>query len=227
MLTSKQFAANPFDKQYGEAAQHNPLRWAIYTHSQEDQLFHPQSAWFKCKDFFNEVTALYNHGTRANIYGFSTKEPFMVNPYGVFIRLKALRKGFYDNIEVLNTLLEAQLGTKLLPVPVEDMKDECLLLLPRVLFNSTYIISKVTLWIRCCNVEVVFESMEKMQELSPESLVKRASLNLLVPDSHKKYWFYAGKDHNSEKSPDAYVSLIHNNGFASWDFALEQENIKV
>jgi len=226
MLTSKQFAGNPFSKEYGEVSQSNPLRWAIYTHNEADGLFHPQSSWFKCKDFFNEVVKLYNTGATSYIYGFTT-EGMVLNPYGVFIRLKYVRDAFYQNISLINIILKEQLNIELLPVPIEDQKGECLLLLPRVLFNNTFTISKVSLWIRACNVSAAFSSYEEMQQNSGESMMTVCSTTLLPPENYQDYWFYASKENNSKVSPDAYISLIHNNGFINWKDALLQDGVEI
>lgn len=222
MLTSKQFANDPHNVIYRQVPQSNPILWSIYA-LREDELFEAQTGMFKCKDFFNDIVSAYNGGPQHPIYGFDVSKVKLA-PYGIFVRLFNIQKGFYENIERVNDSLRQQLGIVLKPVPIEDVDGQCLMLLPRQLFNSTFIISKVTLWIRCCNTETVFSSLDEMLKTSVDNQYSpKSNSNLLVPEKFKEYWFFVNEDYNSKK-PTNYMSIIHDCGYLQMGAAISARN---
>lgn len=211
MPTLAKFAP-PLTKQYIEAGQPNPLRWELYR--LEDELLIPQTAQFKCKDYFNEVVAWY-HGRRFAVYGFDTMT-MNFNDYGVFVRLYNVKTGFLENVQKLvQPLLPEGVGP-LQFVQLEN-PEEFLTLFPRALFNSTYTISKLTKMLRICNVPKVLDSFEKLAVQAVESLGQPyfGDGHLVPHTPFNSYWWYSGDRYNSN-GKDAGSSVIHNNGYQAF-----------
>lgn len=215
MLTSTTFAV-PLKREYGEIPQANPIRWCLYHYDADKEEFTAQSDWFKCKDFFNDVVAKYN-GVEGSVYGFNTK-PLLLNTYGVWIRLKNLKKAFYHNALLVAEKFQVTLNF----APFEDDETQCLTLFPRELFENTYKISLFTLLIRAANESTKYGSYEELVEKSSEPLLgnsrfKRAPLTL--PEKLLPYWCYMGERWNSQKWEGCSarkIDAVHNNGFMSW-----------
>jgi len=214
MLTSTTFAA-PLNKKYVEIPQDNPIRWCIYHYNSDKETFTAQTAWFKCKDFFNDVVCKYND-VEGPVYGMNTKS-MKLNEYGVWIRLKNLHPAFYKNAIIVAEKF------KVTPTlaPFEDDASQCLTLFPRELFESTYKISLFTLLLRVANMKEEATCYEELLKLSKEPLLTHSSFKrapLEVPEKLKKYWCYMGKNYNSEEWGIGAVQIhvIHNNGFINW-----------
>ena len=137
-------------KQYSEIEQLNPLRWEILFKN-ADGVFEPQTAKFKCKDFFNDIVAKYN-GHNLTIYGMDTSS-IKLNEEGVYVRLKNLFRDnpyFIENLQrIVIDPVKQELGAEIWFKKVNTTVG--LLFLPREVFKNTYIISLVTYLIRCCN----------------------------------------------------------------------------
>lgn len=203
---------------YREAPQRNPIRWQLYFLS-EDEL-HPQTSQFKCKDFFNDIVGWY-HGKTGSVYGMSTKD-MSLNDYGVFVRLYNLLPGFSHNVEkVVNSLLEAA-GLESRLLLVECGKNEVVTLLPRELFNNTFIISKVSHLIRLCNIEATVDSLEQLLKGHPFEEAELTVGNLVLPEKYRVYWWYTDESYNSLKNLFD-MHWLHNNGYRSWKFATKGE----
>ena len=207
----------PLKVAYGEASQTNPLRWAIYA-KEEDGGFSPQSAILKCKDFFNEVVGWY-YGHKCSVYSFSTKDEFHVNDEGVYLRLYHCQPQLWGSIDrVIQPLLREQLGCELTLLDQDD--GELFILFPRKVWETTYYISKLTLWIRAANFPVEFHSYEELQK-STEPLIGKCSSVIKLEAPFNEYWWYASPTvHSKNHTLDSLVGLIHNNGFVSWQYAM-------
>jgi len=209
-------------KGYSEIDQNNPIRWAIFKYQGNDT-FVQQTGLFKCKDFFNDFVAKY-HGADVSIYGMRTADN-EVDAAGMFIGLWNITDQFIGNVErAINPKLQQELGIQLLPAQVGDT---VLVFLPKVLFDSTYTISFLTLLIRACNDVKEWSCYEHLVSESLESLLvsnvswfKEASL--LPPEHLRKYWYYAGPAYNNEVIQNnnySFSSMVHNNGVLGWKSA--------
>lgn len=215
MLTSKLFA-KPLKREYGEMPQANPLRWCVYYYDDLNETFTAQTDWFKCKDFFNDFVAKY-HGVEGRVYGMSTSG-MSINDYGMWLRLKALYPAFYKNA----LLVAEKFGVELTLAPFDDDSSQCLTLLPRALFKSTYTISLFTLLLRAANNSQEFSSYEELVKTSKERLLSYTEFKkapFILPESLQKYWCYMGSRYNSqywEGREKPQIEAVHNNGFLSW-----------
>ena len=222
MPTLAKFLPNPSPEPfYREVLQPNDLRWQLY--KQEGDSLIPQTTSFRCKDFFNDVVGWF-YGKKSTVYGFDT-EQMEFNPYGVFLRLFNVTGAFTKNVDaVLNPLLNEKLKF------VDVAKGEVLTLLPRELFNNTFLISKVTHLLRLCNVnkEVLdHEALKQYHLLSGDDACEMGVAwdrlkSLTIPEKYQTYWYYAGTGHNS-LSENFNISILHNNGYRSWCIATNGE----
>lgn len=219
MLTSNTLP-DPLIKAYGEVPQANPIRYALY-HLDEKENWSAMSAWFKCRDFFNDLVAVYNK-QKWTIHGFDFHN-VKLNSYGVWVRLKALKAGFVHNVSLLKPQLD-EIGVELNVVPFEDDPTQALTLLPRKLFENTFLISKVTLMLRMCNVDKEFDTWEKLCENSTERIYVDAKKEfhkrgLILPEKFQTYWYYSHKNVNSSDKSH-YAGVVHDCGFVQWENAM-------
>lgn len=133
---------------YSEVAQTNPMRWACLF--LEDNVFVPQSGWWKCKDFLNDVVIYHELGKEFPMYGFQNK--VKLNDEGGFVALKDVPVHFHDNLGVLNTwLVEKGFEPILIVSDFEKAFDVAtILLIPRTYWKNTFLISIITSLIRSC-----------------------------------------------------------------------------
>lgn len=212
------------DKTYNEVGQVNPIRWKTL-YREDDITFTDQSGWIKCKDFFNDTVAFFKVGSKFSIYGY--QNDIKKNEEGVYFLLKEIQDmdSFLSGINVLNVRLFSDLKCELAYWPQE--KGQCLLLLPTPVWDSTYVLSLVTMLVRCCNYGYKYEKWDDFyHSQAPMNTVERAftptakqcsqQWGFLVPKEYRKYWWYFNKEHNSEKRPDVTGSAIHNNGVCQW-----------
>lgn len=216
MLTST-LLPNPLNFEYGQSPQPNPLEFAVYWLTPEEK-FEPQTNWFRCRDFFNDLVAKY-FGHPGRVYGFDT-EKINLNDYGVWIRLRNLTPAFYKNVELFLPLLK-EIDVELKFVPLDDDPTQCLVIFPRRLFDSTWLISKVTLFIRMCNEDKEYTSWDTLVAESPEPLVLQyrhcvTARGFMLPQEYQKYWYYSHSKVNSENEKH-YIGTIHNCGFVMWE----------
>jgi hypothetical protein len=219
MLTSTQLPEPP-TIEYGEIPQQNPIQYALYQLEADDKWV-PDSAWFKCRDFFNEFVGVYNNH-RVKIYNFDFRGKKLPD-YGVWLRLRNLYSNFFHNIELLRPVL-SELDVELNVVPLADKPSEAFTLLPRKLFENTFLISKVTLLIRMCNANVNYESYDDLLAKSQEPLyiMNRDAFNkrgLTLPKEYSDFWYYSSKQYNS-KSKNHIDVIVHDCGFKNWEFAM-------
>lgn len=219
----------PVDYLLSESPQNNPLRWEVLFR-EDDTMFTPQTALFKCKDYFNDLVAKY-HGVSVIVYGLNT-EKIKLNDEGVYVRLHFLNDTddvFTSNIElVINTNLRMQLGTE---VGLEKLSDtQALLFIPRKLFDSTWTMSLLTYLIRLCNygkpylcLQDLFNDkhLQEHNYLSP--FVKKWGFE--VPDLLADYWYYNNDSYNS-KANTTQGRVIHNNGIEALTTAYSARKTK-
>jgi hypothetical protein len=213
------------NKTYNEVGQKNPLRWK--TLFKDGDTFVDQSGWIKCKDFFNDTLAFFKVGSVFSIYGY--KNDIKKNDEGVYFLLKCVddKPTFFHNTNVMNERLKKDLGVEVPVWDVDEQQDQVLLLIPNKLWDSTYYLSLVTMIIRCCNYgykyeywEDIFHSQAPMNTVehafSREAKEHTMANGFVLPKGYEKYWFYAGKQHNSEVAPKTTGGIIHDNGVVSW-----------
>lgn len=207
-----------------ESEQTNPLRLEILF--REGDTFTPQTALFKCKDYFNDVVAAY-HGFFGIVYGLNNAN-LKLNEDGVWVKLYNINNQnnvFVDNIEAV---LQVELAESLdVFIQLEELDPTTFLLfLPRKMFDNTWTISLATYLIRLCNYGMNYTSLDdlmskthqfhEMNHFTP--FVRKHKFN--IPEGLKPYWFYCGEQYNSEKVKN--ISLVHNNGIANISFYSHQ-----
>lgn len=209
---------------YTESGQSNPLRWTML-HRVDRETFQAQTAEFRCKDYFNECTALYNGHVPQSIYGF-TAAGLKLNEEGVYVLLRNIaHKAHYKaNIGSINKLGAAQGFPE-----IELMEHETgyIALIPRKYFDSTWLTSLVTYLMRVANVKETVADPTWMEHPTKnidnpfghdmyEKILKRG---FKTPEAAKSYYF-AGLtwDYTKANFPPEYV---HNNGCRSWATQLQ------
>lgn len=221
------------NKYYSEIGQKNPLRWKVL-YKNADTSLEDQTGWIKCKDFFNDSVAYFKAGSEFEVCGYQSK--IKKNDEGVYFLLKYITdmKSFLANIDVVSAQIHKDLGTGLTCVPNDGAADEAILLIPNELWESTYRISLVTFVIRCCNYGYQFKSWKDVwateapshtqeRAFSVDAINRARDDGFKLPEKYAKYWFFAGKDHNSEKAPNTKGGIIHNNGCTNWNHWMRQE----
>lgn len=196
-----------------ESDQSNCLRWT-FLHKDGDT-FTRQAPTFKCKDYFNDMVAAYQ-GFRFSMYGFDTSK-MTFNDEGAYILLENLTIGncLLGNLKIINEELPEE---KMQITQQED--GSILLLIPRVCFNSTYVISLLTYLIRIAHSKESFASFEQLVNNNVLTAVDnpfkqffpRIMLNKFKnPANH---WCYLGKNYTVSTGEEArkYGLAIHNCG---------------
>ena len=208
---------------YGEIDQRNPLRWRIMYKSKDTLT--DQSGLIKCKDFFNDVVAYKQAKRPFSVYGFSNKVKFNRNGLYLWLTFIANTDKFIKNLEPLNKRLDDDLGVQLQITKQDD--GSVVLLIPTVLWRSTWYISLVTMLIRCCNYDYEYNTWDDFfadtaplctseRAFTPQAKTNAKSIGFNLPIHLRKYWFWGGDKCNSEVDPNAYANTIHNNGVSSW-----------
>lgn len=215
---------------YNEVGQNNPLRWkTLFRNS--DGSFIDQSGWIKCKDFYNDTVAFFKAGSVFSIYGYANN--IKKNKEGVYFFLKYIadKKLFQHNITVVNKQLEEDLGCSI--DILDHIGDELVILIPNELWESTYRISMITMVVRLCNYTTKYSKWEDLwapnapANISEHAFTQEAKdnalkLGFLVKKQFGKYWFFAGKRHNSEVAPKTMFDIIHNNGVSNWSMWMKE-----
>ena len=215
-------------QEYGEMGQINPIRWTILHRKGEDYIY--QSNPFKCKDFFNDVVAYRKVKKSFEMYGFKNNVKF--NREGLYVLLTNLRNlMLFDwNLAKLNSKLIDQ-GLPYVALLDDLQSDEsCVLLFKKEHFASTYIISLLTILIRCCNYNIQFDCWDDFfSEVSPLNTVENSFTQYAKELSQKygfippvKEWVYLpgiGADYDLEDH--RFPNMVHNNGVSNWALALK------
>lgn len=200
---------------YSEASQKNSLRWTIAFLDKETNTLIPQTAPFRCKDYFNDIVAKM-HGTELSVYGFDTKT-IKLNEEGVYILLSNAKT---DDIKQTLAALCPQFNLGLEKISPR----RSVLFLPKECFVNTYTISLLTLLIRLSNYGKPLLSWEEAAEMCNEQEPRLFSGGRIftrgfsLPEEVKKYWYYINPNYNSEKQKAPYPSMVHNNGVLNWNF---------
>jgi hypothetical protein len=213
---------------YNEASQSNPLRWQVFY--REGDVFTPQTGVFMCKDYLNDVCAVYN-GANVIAYGMNTKD-MKLNDDGIWLRLFFIKdnKYFLDNIERCVNAENPEY-----PVYTEVVDNTMLMFIPRYYFNSTYLISLLAFAIRVSNNKLKFKSLDDLLTRSkdiPEKAINGHGTKLSqqwkfkVPEEYQQYWSYYNKEFNSAMEDMYTGSTIHNNGAQSWAEGIHNEQEK-
>jgi len=221
---------DPVVKTYGEVVQQNPIRWELLY--KEEDTYIPQSAQFKCKDFFNDLVGWYK-GVKVSIYSFDTNS-MKLNDDGVWIRVHNIKwpMQWLTNVEnVVQKPLEAALGVRL-DITLLDLATY-LIFIPKRVFESTYHISLLTYLIRVSNNDYLYETMEQVftdnngpaffatkENSVPTGIkAKLARSGFVLPEKFADCWYYADASYNSQKDTSVlqhYISILHNNGMCNW-----------
>lgn len=210
---------------YSEESQSNPIRWAILSGTPEKG-FVNESAWLKCKDFFNDYAVAYNGGTRFGIYGFNTTNmtiPKLGEP--VYMAVKCLTKNFMFNMNTFNTWLKDN-GHLTIPYYTVD-KEVVVLEFDQFFLKNTYNISLVSLMIRLLNDETFNGTIEDLKthkipgdgrDQQKWGTVVAKNIYFKLPKKLDGYLWYCGEKSNSNTEVPVYQlsGLVHNNGVVSW-----------
>jgi hypothetical protein len=204
-----------------ESGQYNPIRWAIV--KRDGDTLTPTTAWFKCKDYFNDVVAAKND-TFFTQYGFDNHEVVEKGSKGLWVLVKYI----YDLPSFAKRV--AAITNKDHPVSIEKVDGDTLLLfIPEFYLVNTYRISLLTYLIRLCNQEVgettTFTSVEQVlvsqvallsQGLSEQGrqFALKHGWNAREGD---KYWWRYGSWTSDKKFTIDYKSYIHNCGVNAWE----------
>lgn len=197
---------------YTETMQSNNIRWRILTPIGEELV--TQTAWFKCRDYFNDVVASYNDIGKWCVYGFdTTKMQLPENGQPLYIQLKNLHPKFKDNLANVNVwLLDNQW-------PMLEFSED-VLILDAFYLKNTYNISLITMIVRMINDEVDFSTKHGFSNDLYDNnrwvkVCTRGKFFNYTDD--KPYVWYCNKYYNDCFKNDNYITmLVHNNGVDSW-----------
>jgi hypothetical protein len=224
MYKFKEFSAY----HYSEAPQSNPLRWQVFCRNGD--VFTPQTGVFMCKDYLNDVCAVYN-GANVIAYGMNTKG-MKLNDDGIWLRLFFIKDNttFLDNIEACVNAENPEH-----PVTMEVLDGSVLMFIPRYYFNQTYLISLLAFVIRVSNNATKFKSLDTLltgsNKLNENAIYGHGTKlaqqwKFKVPEEYQQYWSYYNKEFNSAMKDMYGGSTIHNNGARSWAEGIHNEQQK-
>jgi len=212
---------------YSEEGQPNPMRWMILSQVAPGT-FTNESAWLKCKDFFNDLAYTMQTGKSFSIYSFDAgkmKASFETDGY-VKMLLDVLTPTFLDNLTMLNDWLDG--APKMPRIQWERQEDgKVLISLAPEYFKNTYNISLISLIIRLCNYDnMVFNTFKDLEDCKKfpygdqwkwNTVVKK-KIYFNLPEALQKYVWYEDATHNSETIKEGYSipQLVHNCGVCSW-----------
>jgi len=218
---------------YAEIGQTNPLRWQNLR-LLEDGSYEAVSRKWKCKDFMNEVVTSYHTGRDFAIYGFEVKHKdfFGVETEGLPILLHNCLAGFQNNLLRVNQMLAEDGMPEVRAEPLGDGR--FFIDIPYYYLSNTLFMSQITLFIRLCNTE---ESYQTLQEMCNDKLNRQdqANLNACLKKPMKDFpaklydyiWYYDEqrnlKNNESAKTSTIQTSLMHNCGVVSWGWTTEEE----
>lgn len=214
---------------YAEIGQTNPLRWQNLR-LLDDGSYEAVSHKWKCKDFMNEVVTSYHTGRVFSIYGFTVKhsEFFAKDTEELPILLHNCLPGFTHNLMCVNEMLVEDGMPEVIFMPLGDGK--YFISIPSYYMCNTLFMSQITLFIRLCNTE---EKYKTLQEMCNDKLNRQdqenlnAALKKPMKDFPAKLWdyiWYYSDDNNlkndeSAKTKPIQTSLMHNCGVVNWGWA--------
>jgi len=203
-----------------ESGQVNPIRWAIV--QRDGDVLTPLSAWFKCKDYFNDVVAAKN-GIFFEKYGFDNTNVVVKGEEGLWVYVKDIyhMPTFRKNVAAVTNPDHLVALTRMTATTA-------LLFIPEYYFVNTYRISLLTYLIRLGNMPkseaVIFESTH--QALGTTEAIISPGLTPQGRDFAQqwgwdaregdKYWWRFSKFTNKSTWDDNYRGYIHNCGVSNW-----------
>lgn len=211
-------------KAYTENEQANPLRWCVLF-KEEDGTFTPQTGWFKCKDYFNDMVAGLR-GHHFSVYGMTNNIKYNTDAFYVLVKevvTDDLLKHNWGNVVL--PLVEESFGVKATMEVVES--DKVLLTLPLEVLSSTYSISLLSWLLRVTAYRTQYTSLEEIlaerdvygftleYASAPSSSTHVPHIlqyKLNVPERAKDYWYFSSVDYNSVRRPKESHS-VHGCGY--------------
>ena len=200
---------------YSEVNQPSPMRWRVYF-ADKDNVLHPQSNWWKCKDFLNDVVFYLATGKVFSIWSFNNEH--QVNDEVVYMGLKAIpdHVPFIDNLKILNKFLDQQQMPSVGIVDVEGV--QYMLTIPRIYFENTFYVSAITSLIRGC----VYGTVKTVDDIFvAEGTInnpkyKTSVIKWLSPQTREKFkkLLYLNYQYSGHKF--VTDSAIHNAGLQAW-----------
>lgn len=156
---------------YSEASQSNPLRFYLLERV-SDETFKNTTNEFKCRDYFNDFVTYKHFGTKATVYGMPWESVKFDSKGGLYVLCVNTFPEFAGNIKrVIKPTFTAYWGSKI--EVIEDnvevvgsfsvlgkITKPCLLYFSPECFQSTFIISTLTLFLRNCNFDFKIPSYE-------------------------------------------------------------------
>jgi hypothetical protein len=207
-----------------ESPQKNPIRWRILKQQKDDQCS-PQTSFFRCKDYFNDVVAAYR-GKFFTEYGFNNKL-IDLSDDKLLVQIKFLenKENYCATLNAaINPKLEAEGLPKLVYDDVEGETDTLVLFFDRKLFDNTYTISLLTYLLRIANqvdAHATYESLVTSMNAKTDRPFyihydKVVSGKFQSP-LNEPFWWWTSANYNSKKQEDnCQGGWVHNNGCYSW-----------
>lgn len=210
-----------------QSPQRNPICWTFV--SRDKETLTQLASTMRCKDYFNDVVALYKSGKTFSQYGYNNSLAPMGRS-GFYVMLDKVNKEvFLHNLKVLNVQILADTGKRILFSTKFEQSDRVLIHIPKVLFESTYLISLATMLLRIGNYDVKFSSYEEFfAPHSPMNLVENSftvraqalALKHRFKTPKADYWLYYPGQTSPDGWQEASGDTIHNNGVSNWANAL-------
>ncbi len=214
---------------YSEMGQANPMKWRIM-YKEEDDSLSSQSGLIICKDFFNDIVAWKQAKEAFKIYNFDNKIKF--NDEGVYFLLSNIAKrAFNKNVKVMNERLEKDLGVSC--KTFQQGAGKVVILIPNEVWASTYLISVVSMSIRVCNYNVLYDTWESFfNENAPLNTIETAftseakifvlEYGFILPKPLQGHWYFAPYGHHSKSTHEINANVVHNNGASNWARAFKE-----
>jgi hypothetical protein len=200
---------------YSEVSQENPLRWRLCL--LKDGTLIPQSSWWKCKDFLNDVVIYLRTGKVFSVYSFHNEQK--INDEGGYMALKAVHASFDKNLPILNKYLTSK-GFPALSLVDHDKGEgtEKVVLIPTIYWQNTFYISYITALIRsCCFTEckTIEELAEQEEKTEGDWFKKIDSLFNTKLTLKMNELVYLNYQYSSKTGYDKTYA-IHNAGMQTW-----------
>lgn len=219
---------------YSEEGQPNPMRWMLLSQITSGT-YQNESAWLKCKDFFNDLAYTMQTDKSFEIYSFDAgkmKASFENSDDCINMLLDVLTPTFIHNLEIINKWLDDRQNLPHIYWEKQD-KGKVFITFDPIYFKNTYNISLISLIIRLCNYDnMVFNTFKDLEDCKKfphgdqwkwDTVVKKG-IYFNLPVALQKYVWYEDATHNSETIKDGYMipQLVHNNGVVAWTKAMEK-----
>jgi len=204
---------------YSEVSQVSPMRWACLFLDHTEEKFLAESAWWKCKDFLNDVVVYHRLKREFPMYGFQNK--VRLNLSGGYLALKSVGEAFEANLAVLNTWLVKRGFDDIGLMKKDEVEFSSgathIILIPPAYWQNTFMISIITSLIRSC----AFKPKKSVEELVKQEDTfngywEKVSA-LFVPQNVEKMntLVFLNYQYSGLTVPDSNYT-IHNAGMQSW-----------